>query len=141
MYYALILLCFSPRDNKNEATNRIRNSHSTRKIQALDFGFSFGSPPAASQSASIAQDKQIAPAEEGTNSIDAVVAKPLTPPTNGEGSTRITTPTTRTPRTSIAAVQSPRRSSARKSTGRASISNPVDEQEEGGRSSKRRRIS
>ncbi|OKL56475.1 hypothetical protein UA08_08172 [Talaromyces atroroseus] len=126
--------------NREERLQMRQRGAGTRKVQAVDFGFSFGSPPAAGQSTSIVQNGQAAPPEEGTNGIDSLVAKALTPPVNDESSTRIPTPTTRTPRTSIAATHSPRRSSARKSDGGASVANTVDEQEEG-RSSKRRRIS
>lgn len=112
--------------------------NSTRKIQAVDFGFSFGSPTGGVPASSITQ--QIESVPETTNAAESIVDTTLpnaTAPVT-EQSTRETP--TRILRNSITPTESPRRSS-RISIGRIPTPNNTTEEQEEGRSSKRRRIS
>ncbi|EED16350.1 conserved hypothetical protein [Talaromyces stipitatus ATCC 10500] len=108
----------------------------TRKVQALDFGFSFGSPTESTQAPSVAQQLESVP--EDTNVVESTTTTtlPSAIATVTEHSTRETP--TRVLRNSTAAGSSRRLD--RVSVGRVSTPNNTTEQEEG-RSSKRRRIS
>ncbi|QKX53785.1 uncharacterized protein TRUGW13939_00865 [Talaromyces rugulosus] len=105
----------------------------TRKIQEVDFGFSFGSPGAA---ASAAGDQSTA---EITNSIDQVVQQ--SEPEQTQTETQTQTPPQARNETATTA-QSPRsqpRSARAKQTPRLSAGHAAADQEQG-RSSKRRKI-
>lgn len=140
----MLILYLPARPTQVNRIKRLTNTNfcSTRKIQAVDFGFSFGSPPPASQSALGGQTDQSAP-EGTTNGIDSVVADAgltnATSSVNNEGPTE-KTPTRTTATASKPIVQSPLRSAAN-SNNRTSIFNSTLGEQEEGRSSKRRRIS
>uniref|UniRef100_A0A093VJC9 Inner kinetochore subunit AME1 domain-containing protein n=1 Tax=Talaromyces marneffei PM1 TaxID=1077442 RepID=A0A093VJC9_TALMA len=110
----------------------------TRKIQAVDFGFSFGSPTGGAPALSIAQQLESVP--ETTNAVESTVDTTFSNTTAPvtERSARETP--TRALRNSLATTESPRRS-GRNSIHRVSTSNTTTQEQEEGRSSKRRRIS
>ncbi|PCH03418.1 Hypothetical protein PENO1_032660 [Penicillium occitanis (nom. inval.)] len=124
--------------NRQERLQMRQRGAGTRKIQAVDFGFSFGSPTGAAPVPSISQRLESVP--ETTNAAASIVDTTLpdsTAPVT-EQSTRETP--TRILRNSTASTESPRRSD-RVSIGRVSTPNNTTEEQEEGRSSKRRRIS
>lgn len=112
--------------------------YSTRKIQAVDFGFSFGSPTGGVPALSISQQLESVP--ENTNAAESIVDTAL-PNATAPGTEQ---PTRETPRrilrNSITPTESPRRSN-RVSIERVSTPNNTTKEQEEGRSSKRRRIS
>ena len=115
--------------------------YSTRKIQAVDFGFSFGSPTGSAPALSIAQ--QIERVSESTNVAETIVDTTTLPdataPTTTQPSRDSRDSPTITLRNATTRTKSPRRS-VRLSLERVSTPNTTAEQEEH-RSSKRRRIS
>jgi hypothetical protein len=131
-------VCFSPHATLLPKQLTKSTLNSTRKIQAVDFGFSFGSPTGGAPALSIAQQLESVP--EATtvteSTVDTTLPNATAPVT--EQSTRETP--TRILRNSTAATESPRRSD-RISIGRVSTPNNTTEEQEEGRSSKRRRIS
>ncbi|KUL87975.1 hypothetical protein ZTR_03907 [Talaromyces verruculosus] len=124
--------------NRQERLQMRQRGAGTRKIQAVDFGFSFGSPTGAAPAPSITQRLESVPetANAAVSVVDTTLPDATAPVT--EQSTRDTP--TRILRNSTIPTESPRRSN-RVSIGRVSTPNNTTEEQEEGRSSKRRRIS